>query len=116
MTVILDFVVKTVRSYHQAQLVENRKVRVIFQSGAMEILVSAQEMCMWRSFPGKSFCYNKRYNNHEKCSVIFSGVKKADFSYYMEVNNKGDYFVNCGTENTTYVICNFRNPVWEISV
>lgn len=76
---LLNVVVKTAGLCHQTQLVEQRKVRMIFQNGKKEILVSAQEMCMWGSFPGKSFCYEKRFNNHDKCRVIFSeGVKNSD--------------------------------------
>jgi hypothetical protein len=44
----LDFVVKTVSIYHQGKCVEKRLICVIFQSGAMELPISAQMMYMWK--------------------------------------------------------------------
>ena len=46
LNVLLDFVAKIASSFKQALCVDKRKMSVTFQSGAMELQVSVQEMCI----------------------------------------------------------------------
>ena len=46
LNVLLDCVAKIASSFKQALCVDKRKMSVTFQSGAMELQVSVQEMCI----------------------------------------------------------------------
>ena len=46
LNVLLDFVAKIASSFKQALCVDKRKMSVTFQSGAMELQLSVQEMCI----------------------------------------------------------------------
>ena len=46
LNVLLDFVAKIASSFKQALCVDKRKMSVTFQSGAMELQLSVQKMCI----------------------------------------------------------------------
>ncbi|XP_049628626.1 disintegrin and metalloproteinase domain-containing protein 20-like [Suncus etruscus] len=65
------------------------------------------------SCKGGGFCYGKRCKNREEqCRGIFGNqAKSASLTCYVDVNNRGDRFGNCGYNATLYKPCPIKDSL-----